>query len=92
MLPPLLIANSLALVATNDGYLLRHLGVVILYALTVSVIYYRNERDSDWIWLFLYQFFWVTCLSWIIPYAALTLRNTGWLTRRTPGPPCCLSR
>lgn len=83
VLPPLMIANGLYLLATQDGYVLRHLGVVIVYALTVSVIYYRNERDSDWVWLLTYQFFWVACLSWIMPYAALTLRNTGWLTRGT---------
>ncbi|MBN2561278.1 MAG: glycosyltransferase family 2 protein [Phycisphaerae bacterium] len=83
VVPALLIVNSTALLATNQGYLLRHLGVVILYAMTVSVIYYENERDSDWVWLFVYGFFWVACLSWIIPYAALTLRDTGWLTRQS---------
>lgn len=81
VLPPVMIAGSLLLLLTQEGYLLRHLAVVILYAVTVAAIYYRNERDSDWVWLFLYQFFWVACLSWIIPYAAATLRNTGWLTR-----------
>ena len=84
VVPVVLISNSLALLATDDGYLLRHVGVVIMYAMTVSVIYYRNERDSDWVWLFVYGFFWVACLSWILPYAALTLRNTGWLTRQAP--------
>lgn len=86
IVPALLILNSTSLLLTNGDYFLRHAGLVILYALTMSAIYYRNERDSDWIWLLLYGFFWVPCLSWIIPYAALTLRNTGWLTRQTPGP------
>ncbi|MCZ6698602.1 MAG: glycosyltransferase [Planctomycetota bacterium] len=81
VLPPVIIAGSLSLMLTQDGYLLRHAAVVILYAVTMSAVYFRNERDSDWVWLFLYQFFWVACLSWIIPYAAMTLRNTGWLTR-----------
>lgn len=81
VLPTVIIAGSVSLMLTQDGYLLRHVAVVILYAVTMSAIYFRNERDSDWVWLFLYQFFWVACLSWIIPYAALTLRNTDWLTR-----------
>ena len=84
ILPPIMIAGGLYLAATQDGYFVRHVGLVILYALTVSAIYYRNERDGDWVWLLAYQFFWVACLSWIIPYAALTLRNTGWLTRGNP--------
>ncbi len=84
VLPVALIFNSLAVLTAADSHLLRHLGVVLIYAMTVSVIYYMNERDSDWVWFLLYWFFWVACLSWIMPYAALTLRNTGWLTRRSP--------
>lgn len=82
VLPSLLIANSLVLALTTEVNLLRHVGIVLAWAATVSVIYYRNERDGDWVWLFLYWFYWVACLSWIMPYAALTLRNTGWLTRQ----------
>jgi len=84
IVPALLIFNSTALLLTNNDFLWRHLGVVILYAATTSIIYYRNERDSDWVWLFVYGFFWVPCVSWIMPYAALTLRHTGWLTRHLP--------
>ena len=82
IVPALLVFNSSVLLLTNNDYLLRHLGLVILFAMTMSVIYYRNERDHDWVWLFVYGFFWVPCMSWILPYAALTLRNTGWLTRQ----------
>ena len=81
VMPPLLIAHSAALLATSDGFFVRYLGVTLIFASIMSVIYYRNERDHDWVWLLVYNFFWVTSLSWIIPYAALTLRNTRWLTR-----------
>ncbi len=84
VLPLALVSNSLALLTAGDGYLLRHVGVLLTYAITVSVIYYMNERDSDWVWFLAYWFFWAGCLSWIMPYAALTLRNTGWLTRQLP--------
>jgi hyaluronan synthase len=86
IMPVLLIFNSTTLLLTNGDYVLRHLGLVILYAMPMSLIYYRNERDSDWVWLFVYGFFWVPCMSWIMPYAALTLRNTGWLTRGSAVP------
>jgi len=83
VMPPLLIAHSAALVVASDGFVFRYLGVMLLYAMITIVVYFRNERDSDWVWLLVYSFFWITCLSWILPYAALTLRNTGWLTRGT---------
>lgn len=81
VMPPLLIAHSAALLATSDGFFVRYLGVMLIFATIMSVIYYRNERDHDWVWLLVYNFFWITSLSWILPYAALTLRNTRWLTR-----------
>jgi hyaluronan synthase len=80
-LPPLMIFNSSLLLVTSSGYVLHQLGMILIYAATMSIIYYINERDSDWIWLFVYEFFWVPGLSWIIPYSAFTMRNTGWLTR-----------
>lgn len=82
ILPPLMVANNIALMAMNDGYILHRAGVILLFASILAAIYYRNERDSDWVWLLAYKLFWVACLSWVLPYAALTLRNTGWLTRR----------
>jgi hyaluronan synthase len=86
IVPYFLIWTSWSLTLTNSAYALRHSGMVVLYALTVAFIYYRNERDSDWIWLLVYEFFWIFCLSWIMPFALLTLRNTGWLTRGAAQP------
>jgi hypothetical protein len=80
-LPPLMILNSWLMLLTQSGYLFHQLGVVMLYAATTSVIYYLNEKDSDWVWLFVYEFFWTTCLSWIIPWSVVTVKNTKWLTR-----------
>ncbi|MCG8409388.1 MAG: glycosyltransferase family 2 protein [Phycisphaerales bacterium] len=84
VMPTLLISHSAALLVMSDGFVLRYLGVMLLFAFTMAIVYYVNERDSDWVWLLVYSAFWVICLSWILPYAALTLRNTGWLTRATP--------
>lgn len=87
VLPPLLAVDNLALVAMSEGYLLHRAGVIMIFAAVLAAIYYRNERDSDWVWLLAYKCFWVACLSWVLPYAALTLRNTGWLTRQPSAPP-----
>lgn len=81
VLPPLLIVNSFILALTSDSYITHQIGIVLTYAMLFAFIYYVNERDSDWLWLIVYEFFWVTCLWWILPYAFLTLRNTRWLTR-----------
>lgn len=81
ILPHLFVAHSAGLFLTRDGFLLEYVLAVVFGGLLMGAIYYRNERDGDWIWLVFYQFFWVAFLSWILPYAAMTLRNTGWLTR-----------
>lgn len=81
IVPYLLVGNSWLLTFTHLGYAARHAGMVVIYGLTMAAIYYRNERDHDWIWLLAYELFWVACLAWIMPYAAVTVRNAGWLTR-----------
>ncbi|MEE8169329.1 MAG: glycosyltransferase, partial [Phycisphaerae bacterium] len=86
VIPYLLIANSFALIVLHPVLLLRHLSFVVVYGLTQCAIYYRMSRDSDWLWLMLYSIFWVIGLAWIMPYAAMSLRNTGWLTRGQPAP------
>jgi hyaluronan synthase len=48
----------------------------------VYVLYYlRSERSWDFMFGILYAYFSFFALSWIFPYAALTLRSRGWLTR-----------
>lgn len=81
IVPYLLVFNSLALVLMHPDYFARHLSLVAVFGLTQAAIYYRRERDSNWLWLMLYEMFWVFGFVWIMPYAALTLKNTGWLTR-----------
>lgn len=82
VLPPLLIAGNIGALFASDGFVFQQYLAVLTYALSIAVIYYINERDSDWVWLIVYQFVWVGALWWIIPYAFATVRNTGWLTRR----------
>lgn len=88
VLPPIFAAGSVMLVVTRDGYALNQFLAVMVYSLSVAVIYYINERDTDWVWLIVYELVWVSCLWWIMPYAFASLRNTGWLTR-SAGPESC---
>jgi hyaluronan synthase len=49
---------------------------------TVYALYYlRSERSWDFLYGVLYAYFSFFALTWIFPYAALTLRARGWLTR-----------
>ncbi len=67
---------------TNPLWLFRHAVMITLLGTTMALIYYRNERDSDFAWVILYEFFWVLMCQWIMPYAFLTCRRQGaWITR-----------
>ncbi len=81
VLTPIFIGHSLGLMFVSDGFVLRYAAAAMFYSGILAAIYYLNERDADWVWLLIYQLFSIACLSWIMPYAAVTLRNTGWLTR-----------
>lgn len=43
--------------------------------------YLRSERSTSFVYGLLYPFYFVFGLSWIFPYAVLTVRARGWLTR-----------
>jgi hyaluronan synthase len=56
--------------------------LAIMVVSTVYVLYYlRSERSWDVVFGVVYAYFSFFALIWIFPYAALTLRARGWLTR-----------
>lgn len=68
-------------VTTDPGVLLRML-LAIMIAATFYVLYYlRSERSWDFVFGILYAYFSFFALTWIFPYALLTVRARGWLTR-----------
>jgi hyaluronan synthase len=82
IVPYVLIGQSYLLMLTNPLWLFRHAVMITLLGTTMALIYYRNERDSDFAWVILYEFFWVVMCQWIMPYAFLTCRRQGaWITR-----------
>jgi hyaluronan synthase len=68
--------------AVNDPTSLLRMLLAIMVVSTLYVLYYlRSERSWDFVFGILYAYFSFFALTWIFPYAALTLRARGWLTR-----------
>ena len=50
-------------------------------ALLYSAIYLKSERSAEVVYGFIYAFFALFALPWVQPFATLTVRQNGWLTR-----------
>jgi hyaluronan synthase len=61
--------------------MVRLLVIVGLFALFNMLYYLRSERSGDFLFGVLYPYFALFGLFWIFPYAVLTVRARGWLTR-----------
>ncbi len=60
------------------GYLALGVG---LGAAPGALYFLRTERSLEWVYGLLYGYYAALALFWIMPYAALTVRARGWLTR-----------
>lgn len=68
--------------AVHDPASIVRMLVAIMAVSFVYVLYFlRSERSWDFVFGILYAYFSFFALTWIFPYAALTLRARGWLTR-----------
>jgi len=68
--------------AMSDPTTLLRMILAIAVSSTFYMLYYlRSERSWDFVYGVLYSYFSLFALTWIFPYAALTLRTRGWLTR-----------
>jgi hyaluronan synthase len=61
--------------------ILHMLLAIGLASLFYTLYYLRSERSLDFLYGVLYAYFSLFALSWIFPYAALTLRARAWMTR-----------
>jgi hyaluronan synthase len=57
------------------------LGVIISSSLA-AIIYAWKFKTFASLWAFIYGFYFLISLSWIGPYALITLHKAGWLTRQ----------
>jgi len=76
---------SIALWAMNalkdPASMVRMLLAIMVVSLVYVLYYLRSERSWDFVFGILYAYFSFFALTWIFPYAAVTLRARGWLTR-----------
>jgi hyaluronan synthase len=66
---------------TDPAALVRMLLAIMVVSLVYVLYYLRSERSWDFVFGILYAYFSFFALTWIFPYAALTVRARGWLTR-----------
>jgi len=68
--------------ALHDPATLVRMLVAIGMVSTFYMLYYlKSERSWDFLYGILYGYFSFFALSWIFPYAVVTVRARGWLTR-----------
>jgi hyaluronan synthase len=68
-------------IAEDPETLLRILFAIGLMALLYTLYYLRSQRSLDFVYGIAYSYFAFFALTWIFPYALLTVRRRGWLTR-----------
>lgn len=72
----------LAMLIFDDPWSLVHsLAVIGGVALFYMLYYLKSERSWEFRYGILYAYFSAFTLSWIFPYALMTLRNRSWMTR-----------
>jgi len=71
----------LGLLVTNPTLLGPMVLSMLLGTLLYSVVYLRSELSLEVVFAMLYAWFSLLTLFWIQPYATLTVRRNGWLTR-----------
>jgi len=65
----------------DPAALVRMLLAIMVVSLVYVLYYLKSERSWDFVFGILYAYFSFFALTWIFPYAALTVRARGWLTR-----------
>ena len=61
--------------------LFRMMIVIGLVSALNSLYYLRSERSPDFFYAILYSYYSLFGLFWIFPFAVVTVRSRGWLTR-----------
>jgi hyaluronan synthase len=71
----------IAYLLVDPGTVVRMLAAIGVVSTVYTLYYLRSERSWDFLYGVLYAYFSFFALTWIFPYAALSLRARGWLTR-----------
>jgi hyaluronan synthase len=62
-------------------FILRHLAFLVIASFFVSLYYLRTNKSFVFLYGIPYGIITAFCLWWIVPYAALTMKNRSWMTR-----------
>jgi len=75
------LAMLFILIAHQPSLLIRFLTVVGITAFFNTLFYLRSEKSPDFFYGVLYSYYSLVGLTWIFPYAFMTVRARSWLTR-----------
>lgn len=76
-----LILFGVVLVATHPAILLRSAAAAMAFGVFPMLVFLRRERSWDAVYAMLYAVFALLTLQWVYPWAAVTVRQSRWLTR-----------
>jgi len=62
-------------------FILRHIAFIVVLSFFLSLYYLRTTRSLTFLYGIPYALIAAFCLWWIVPFAALTMKNQSWLTR-----------
>ena len=62
-------------------FIIRHLAFLVVVSFFLSLYYLRTNRSLAFLYGIPYAIITAFCLWWIVPFAALTMKNQSWLTR-----------
>lgn len=65
----------------HPHFILRHVVFFVVFAFFISLYCIRMKRSLAFLYGIPYALITAFCLWWIVPFAALTLKNQSWLTR-----------
>jgi len=75
------LATLAVLIFNEPVMLLRVMAAIGIMSLFYMLYYLRSERSFEFIYGVLYSYFAFFTLFWIFPYALVTARSRGWMTR-----------
>ncbi|MGA2586318.1 MAG: glycosyltransferase [Candidatus Aminicenantales bacterium] len=67
--------------AVNPLFMLRHLTLLPIASLMLSLYYLRTNKSLSFLYGIPYGFIAVFFLWWIVPFSALTMKDQSWVTR-----------
>ncbi|MGB8951697.1 MAG: glycosyltransferase [Candidatus Aminicenantales bacterium] len=67
--------------AINPFFMVRHMAFLVISSFILSLYYLRTNKSLAFLYGIPYGIITALFLWWIVPFAALTLKNQSWMTR-----------